>query len=82
MAAEHQELTFREAADLMRKVSPGRVDGGRHQQIRVDGGWAFFLNPGFPEVIGERTMVVSDCGRVGRCKIGETVEAAIRRICL
>ncbi len=48
---------------------------------RVEGGWVFnWIDKGEPIPMGTRSEVVTDSGKDGRLKIGETAEQAIERL--
>lgn len=74
-------LTEEEARAALAEAGSQAASPEWYRAIRKVGGWAFaWADTSRPIPMGVRGLVVTDAGRVGRVKLGETVDAAIARL--
>ena len=73
-------ITENEARALLASTGSQAASPERYSAIRA-GGWAFaWADTSRPIPMGVRGIVVTDEGRIGRARIGETAEQALRRL--
>lgn len=74
-------ITEEEARKILAEAGNQAASPELFSATRVEGGWAFgWSDRTKPIPMGVRGVVVTDAGRVGRAKIGETAEHAIARL--
>ena len=74
-------ITENEARALLASTGSQAASPERYSAIRCAGGWAFaWADTSRPIPMGVRGIVVTDEGRIGRARIGETAEQSLRRL--
>ena len=74
-------ITENEARGLLACAGSQAASPELYSALRAGGGWAFsWADRSRPIPMGVRGVVVTDDGRIGRARIGESPEQALERL--
>jgi hypothetical protein len=74
-------ISEHDARELLAAAGSQAASAALFDARREDGGWAFsWADKSKPAPTGIRTIVVTDAGRLGRVKLGESAGSALERL--